>query len=75
MQDGSGNVGAMNSYDVTGSKSTVIIVLLIDFLKGLIPIAVLIYFYDFRLPYIMLPAVLTVVGHNYSIFLGFKGGR
>ena len=75
MQEGSGNVGAMNSYDVTGSKSTGIIVLLIDFLKGLIPIAVLVYFYDFRLPYIMLPAVLTVIGHNYSIFLGFKGGR
>ena len=75
MQEGSGNVGAMNSYDVTGSKSAGFIVFLIDFLKGLIPIAILIYFFDFRLPYIMLPAVLTVIGHNYSIFLGFKGGR
>ena len=34
---GTGNVGAMNSYEVTNSKSIGIIVLLIDFLKGMIP--------------------------------------
>lgn len=75
MKEGSGNVGAMNSFDVTGSKATGFIVFAFDFLKGFIPAAIMIFALDLYLPYIMLPATLLVIGHNYSIFLKFKGGR
>ena len=75
MDEGSGNVGAMNSFDVTGSKMTGFVVFAFDFLKGFIPVAVLIFVFDLYLPYIMIPAVMLVIGHNYSIFLKFKGGR
>lgn len=75
MEEGSGNVGAMNSFDVTGSKFTGIAVFLLDFLKGLIPVGILIFAFNFEFPFIILPAVLLVIGHNYSIFLRFKGGR
>lgn len=75
MHEGSGNVGAMNSFDVTGSKMTGVAVFAVDFLKGFIPVAVMIFALDFALPFIILPATLLVIGHNYSLFLKFKGGR
>ena len=36
--EGSGNIGAMNSYDTTKKKSIAITVLLLDALKGIIPV-------------------------------------
>lgn len=73
--EGTGNVGAMNSYDVTGSKSTGIFVFVIDFLKGIIPTIVLLYVFNLSLYFIILPSVLLVFGHNFSVFIKFKGGR
>lgn len=73
--EGTGNVGAMNSYDVTGSKSTGIIVFIIDFLKGIIPAIVLLYVFNLSLYFSILPLVLLVFGHNFSVFIKFKGGR
>lgn len=35
----------------------------------------MVYFLHFDLVILILPAVLLVLGHNYSIFLKFKGGR
>ena len=37
---GSGNVGAMNSYEVTNSKKFGIFVLIVDLLKGLLSVIV-----------------------------------
>lgn len=73
--EGTGNVGAMNSYDVTGSKFTGIFVFVIDFLKGIIPTIVLLYVFNLSLYFIILPSVLLVFGHNFSVFIKFKGGR
>jgi glycerol-3-phosphate acyltransferase PlsY len=73
--EGTGNVGAMNSYDVTGSKSTGIFVFIVDFLKGIIPTIILLYVFNLSLYFIILPLVLLVFGHNFSAFLKFKGGR
>jgi len=73
--EGTGNVGAMNSYDVTGSKSTGFFVFIIDFLKGIIPAIILLYVFNLSLYFIILPLVLLVFGHNFSAFLKFKGGR
>lgn len=71
---GSGNVGARNFYEVTGKKVFGIIVLLLDVSKGVISVLIGYYFnksFDFAL----WSATFAVLGHNYSIFLRFKGGR
>lgn len=72
---GSGNAGAMNSYEVTGSKKTGIAVLILDFLKGFIPALILTYLFELPFAFSLLPYILIIAGHNFSIFLKFKGGR
>lgn len=74
-QAGSGNVGALNSYDVTKSKTIGILVLVLDFLKGFIPALLLTRFFLLPFSYAILPLILLVVGHNFSVWLKFKGGR
>jgi acyl phosphate:glycerol-3-phosphate acyltransferase len=72
---GSGNSGALNSYEVTKSKKIGILVLLFDFLKGLVPSYLLIYVLQTPFQYAFIPVLLLIVGHNFSVWLGFKGGR
>lgn len=74
-KEGTGNVGAMNSYDITGSRTTGIIVLILDLLKGMIPVLVLMLVFKLSMSLIILPSILLVAGHNFSVFLKFKGGR
>ena len=74
-EEGTGNVGAMNIYDVSGSKITGIIVFIIDFLKGLIPVFILAYVIRLPIEFIVIPAAALVAGHNFSVWLKFKGGR
>lgn len=71
---GSGNVGARNAYEVTGSKTTGWIVFLFDFLKGMTAILLCGYTGED----IWIGAVGgsgAVIGHIFSPWLGFKGGR
>lgn len=70
---GSGNVGATNVLRVSG-KGPAVAVLLMDMAKGCFPVLV------GRLlgvsPAILaLVAVAAVLGHVFSIFLGFQGGK
>ncbi|MFA5405403.1 MAG: glycerol-3-phosphate acyltransferase [Ignavibacteria bacterium] len=74
-KEGSGNVGAMNSYDVSGSKKTGIFVFVIDFLKGLIPALIILVFLKIDFEIILLPLIALVTGHNFSVWIRFKGGR
>lgn len=74
-QHGTGNVGAMNSYDITGSKSTGFIVFIADFLKGFIPALVLLVFLELSFLMSILPLTFLVLGHCFSVFIKFKGGR
>lgn len=73
-QLGSGNVGAINVYESTGSKLYGIIVLILDFLKAFIFIYLINKYTDDSL-FIRLSAAFLVLGHNYSIFLALSGGR
>ncbi len=73
LRNGSGNIGAMNAYEVTGSKAIGIGVGAIDVLKGLV--VTLIFDYNFGLTAGLTAALFAVVGHNYSIFINFRGGR
>lgn len=71
---GSGNVGAMNTYESTGNKFYGILVFILDFIKAF----AFVYLVDLKFDdsmLIRLASAFLVLGHNYSIFLGFSGGR
>ena len=74
-KEGSGNVGAMNSYEVTGRKWVGLLVFLFDFLKGISVVLISRYLIpddDFA---ILAASFSVVLGHNFSLFLRFKGGK
>lgn len=67
---GSKNIGSTNAYRVLG-KLPAFFVFLGDVLKGVIGVALFIPHTELML----LGGVLAIVGHNWPIFLGFKGGK
>lgn len=70
---GSGNVGGMNLGVLLGKKWAVAIGAL-DWAKGLLPTLVArLVGWDWTS--LVLISLATVVGHNWSLYLGFKGGR
>lgn len=98
---GSGNIGATNVFRVIGKKHG-LICLLLDALKGFIPVVIainLVRLVGANPPWVSLPlpdawilvkplasqftvqsvhvltALLAVLGHNYSPWIGFKGGK
>ncbi|MBK8554094.1 MAG: glycerol-3-phosphate acyltransferase [Ignavibacteria bacterium] len=74
-EEGSGNVGARNTFDITNSKFDAAIVLVVDFLKGLIPVLLYLKFIAIEPEMVIFPSLSLLIGHNYSIWLKFKGGR
>lgn len=72
---GTGNVGAMNSFEITNSKVIGLIVLVIDALKGLLSVylTLLIFPLNFIFPAIAL--FFAVFAHCFNPWLNFKGGR
>ncbi len=99
-EHGSGNIGATNVWRTLGKKFG-IPCLILDALKGFIPVALAINLFqiggrglmvDFSMPEAwiitidpaqatsvqilhILTALLAVLGHNYSPWVGFKGGK
>lgn len=70
---GSGNIGATNVYRTLGAGPAAI-VMIGDTLKGLI--AVLVCKELVGVPWVVVTgAFLSIVGHNFSVFLGFRGGK
>ena len=74
-QHGSGNVGATNAFRVFG-KIPGTIVLLIDIVKGIVATTVVADLFEFNsvLSRVIL-GVVVVAGHNWTVFLQFKGGK
>ena len=72
---GSGNVGAMNTYDVTKSKAVSIAVLVIDVLKGMSAVVLSAALFTAGFWTMALAGCGAILGHNYSPWLKFKGGR
>ena len=71
---GTGNVGGMNTFSSVG-KIAGVIVTLTDIGKGFL-VAYLATRFSGGHPYIPLWAVAAaVVGHNWMIYIGFKGGK
>jgi glycerol-3-phosphate acyltransferase PlsY len=77
---GSGNVGATNAMRVLGKKWGILI-LAIDMLKGFIPTIFIADYILFKFKYPsaellrLLMGFSAVIGHNWPVFLNFKGGK
>lgn len=69
---GSGNAGTTNAMRVMGKKLGVLTFLL-DFLKGIL--AVYIGFLLLGYNGGLIAAIFVVLGHDFPVFLGFKGGK
>ena len=71
---GSGNVGATNVARVLGKKYGVIVYIL-DFLKGFIPTFLAAKLFGIDSWITALVGLAAVLGHMFSPFLGFRGGK
>lgn len=71
---GSGNVGATNVYRIGGWKYG-IPVFILDFLKGFIPTLISVFYFDKNLEISTIVAITTVLGHMFTPYLKFKGGK
>ena len=70
---GDGNMGARNAYHELGHK-TGILIFFIDTAKGCLPILIAKYF-NAPQSIVLLTGAATVAAHNWSVFVGFRGGR
>src|SRR5208282_4716853 len=73
-QYGSGNPGAANVYRTIG-KGPGIATLAIDGLKGFLPVLLAKHFYPENYQVQVLCGALAILGHVWTIFLRFKGGK
>lgn len=72
---GSGNVGAMNSFEVSGSKLIGLTVFSIDFTKGFLSVLILKHLYPDQFIYPAISLLMAVFSHCFNPWIQFKGGR
>ena len=68
---GSGNIGATNVLR-TGNKLLAVTTLILDILKGYVPVVITQQFFS---EYLHLSALMAFLGHIFPIWLKFKGGK
>lgn len=74
-QYGSGNVGSSNVWHTVG-RVWIVPIGLFDFLvKGPSSVIIAAHLLDLNTQAQVVAGLTTIVGHNWPIFLGFKGGR
>jgi glycerol-3-phosphate acyltransferase PlsY len=71
---GSGNIGAANALRAMGFWGAAL-TLAGDVIKGIVPTAVAIYALHASPLVVAIVGLATIVGHNWSIFLKFEGGK
>ena len=70
---GSKNIGTTNVFRTVGPK-TAVLVLIADAFKGILAVGIMSYL--FHNPLLdVITALGALLGHKYSLFLGFKGGK
>lgn len=74
-REGTGNVGAMNAYEVSGRKQIGILVGVLDMLKGTVAVLLTSYLWHGSFVEAGITAFFVIVGHNYNVFLQMRGGR
>ena len=70
---GSKNIGTTNMFRILGPKPA-IVVLLADMGKGMLAVFFAQYLIG-NANALLLGGIMAIIGHNYPVFLGFKGGR
>ena len=72
-QTGDGNMGAANAFHQLGAKAGVVVGI-IDAGKGVLAVLIA---QAVSIPQaaVLLTGVAAVIGHNWSVFIGFRGGR
>ena len=70
---GTKNMGALNAFKSIGPLYG-IATFIIDFTKGFLPIWLAKY-YEFSVTAISISTVAVIAGHDWSLFLGFRGGK
>lgn len=70
---GSGNIGATNVLRAAGRPAAVL-TLIADFLKGLLPVLLAARLFPGD-AVTTLSGAAAILGHNFPIYLGFKGGK
>ncbi len=73
-KEGSGNLGATNVSRIIGKKFGVI-TLIIDASKGFVPVFFAMRLFPAHLIILSLIIIAPVIGHCYSVFVKFKGGK
>lgn len=73
-EHGSGNLGATNALRVLGWKSALPVVL-VDTVKGLIPVVLFADLAGVGFPWALAFGTAAIVGHMFSLWVGFKGGK
>jgi len=79
-EHGSGNAGTTNTFRILGKKAGVF-VFVIDVVKGVIPVLLPLWFEQYMpgwgdvMLYRILCGVISVVGHIFPVFAGFRGGK
>ncbi len=83
---GSGNMGSTNVSRTLGWKAGLAVQLL-DIAKGLLAVLLVAYFFDSEMPFVnytpfedetvvgLIAGISAVLGHMWSVFAGFKGGK
>lgn len=71
---GSKNIGSTNVFRTVGGK-TAALVLICDAAKGILAVMLADMMSGGNLYVMLFAAIGALLGHNYSLFLGFKGGR
>ena len=71
---GSGNVGATNVSRALGKRFGVLVFIL-DMLKGFLPTSLAVGIYGIGSWVVFFVGIASVLGHMFSIFSGFKGGK
>lgn len=74
-KEGSGNVGTLNSLEVSNSRLVGVLVFIFDFLKGLTSALIPILIFPGEFGYSALGLLFAVFSHCFNPWLQFKGGR
>lgn len=72
--EGSGNVGGTNVARTTGAFAGTLTVVL-DAVKGFVPVLALYYLFPKDLILLVFVGVAAVIGHDFPVYLKFRGGK
>lgn len=73
-EHGSGNLGATNAFRVLGARSALPVVL-VDIAKGFVPAALFPRLAGVGIGWTLAFGSAAIVGHMFSVWVGFRGGK